>query len=412
MKHMGLAAALFLAVLAPAPAEELSAVGAEDRLIVAFPTGTTTAERQQVVLSHGLKFLREIPELGFVLAQADPGKSPQALASLKGDARVLDVQPDIWRKWIEAAPASLQDIPLPTLESVRESLPAFRPGAARADFLRPYQAQEGEAQWGVRRVNAPAAWPTNQGSGVKVAIIDTGIDAEHPDLKGRVAGGYNALDKDKPWADDHFHGTHVAGIVAANLNGEGVVGVAPKASLYAVKVLSKDGAGSLFTIMDGIMWSARNGMQVANMSLGAPQKIPFLDTAIRAAHGAGVTQVAAAGNDGKAVNWPAAFPECIAVSALDEADGIASFSSRGPEIAFIAPGVKVPSTVTGGGIKAYSGTSMATPHVAGLAALAAARGAQGPIAVRSALRSAAESLPALAPAEQGAGIVNAANLAR
>jgi len=265
-------------------------------------------------------------------------------------------------------------------------------------------------------VNAPAAWPTNQGAGVKIAIVDTGIDPQHPELAGRIAGGYNAVDKQAPWADDHFHGTHVAGIAAAALDGKGVVGVAPAASLYAVKVLTKDGSGSLFSIMGGLAWCAQNGMQVINMSLGAPQEIPFLEYALQFAYNAGATIVAAAGNDGKAVNYPAAYKEAIAVSALDQEDKIASFSSRGPQVAFIAPGVKVPSSVPLGhdpsGVKAYSGTSMATPHVAGLSALAVARGSSGPEAVRAALKAAAEKVPGLGSQEQGDGVVNAARLAR
>jgi len=283
-----------------------------------------------------------------------------------------------------------------------------------------------EAPWGVKRVNAPAVWGGNQGANVKVAIIDTGIDPTHPDLKGRVAGGHNAIDKNQPWVDDHFHGTHVAGTVAAELDEKGVAGVAPKATLYAVKVLTKEGSGSLFGIMGGVMWCAQNGIQVANMSLGAPQEMPLLQYALQMAVGAGVTIVAAAGNDGKAVNWPAAYPESIAVSALcpagitntklcpSAAEGISTFSSRGPQVAFIAPGVLIPSTVPtsndASGVKAYSGTSMAAPHVAGLAALAVAKGAQGPQAVRAALQAAASPLPGLGGSEQGAGLIDAAKL--
>src|SRR5438309_10449636 len=133
--------------------------------------------------------------------------------------------------------------------------------------------------------------------------------------------------------------------------------------------------------MKGISWCAQNGMQVLNMSLGAPQEMPLLQYALQEAVGAGVTVVAAAGNDGKAGNWPAAYPEAIAVSALcptgvtnaklcpSTAEGIATFSSRGPQVAFIAPGVLIPSTVPTSndpsGVHAYSGTSMATPHVTG-----------------------------------------------
>lgn len=416
---------LSLALLPQAASAALSALGAEDRLIIAFKPEVAAFEQRQIVEGLGLTVLDEIAPLRVVLAQAPAGKSFQAESRLTANPKILRVGHDIWRKWIETP--SFQETPLPSVESVVRGLPRLAP-SRRLPAAGGPGSSEGEVQWGVKRVNAPAAWPANQGAGVKIAIIDTGIDPEHPELKDKIAGGYNAVDKNAPWADDHFHGTHVAGIVAAQLDGKGVVGVAPKATLYAVKVLTKEGSGSLFSIMDGIVWTAQNGIQVANMSLGAPQEIPFLEYALQMANNAGVTIVAAAGNDGKAVNYPAAYKETIAVSALcppgieetklcpSAQEGIATFSSRGPEVAFIAPGVKVPSSVPlshdPSGVKAYSGTSMATPHVAGLAALAVAKGAQGPEAVRAALRAAAERIPGLSDSEQGAGVINAAKLAR
>lgn len=381
--------------------------GAEDRIIVAYRAGVSSVEAREAVAAQGLQALDEIIELRMVLAQASAGKSEAAMVALRSNPAIWRVDRDIWRTWIDALP-----IPFPTAPpaALRESLDSFAP-QGRAGVV---ASGIEEAQWGVKRVNAPAAWPTNQGAGVKVAIVDTGIDPEHPDLKGRIVGGYNAVAKGQPWADDHFHGTHVAGIVAGELNGSRVAGVAPQASLYAVKVLTKEGSGSLFGIMDGINWCSQNGMQVMNMSLGAAQEMPLLQYALQMAVSAGVTLVAAAGNDSGAVNYPAAYPEAIAVSALDETDGIAKFSSRGPQVAFIAPGVKIPSSVPlshdPSGVKAYSGTSMATPHVAGLAALAVAKGAQGAEAVRAALTKAARKLPNLGPSEQGAGVVDAANL--
>lgn len=415
MRSLFLIAALFCAGAASAA---LGPEGVEDRLIVAFKEQVAADERLRIVASLGLEAVDEIPGLRVVLAQAKPGKSAGAERALSSNPAVLMVGRDIWRKWIETAPASFQETPMPEVRDILKSLPRVTPRARAANV--------DEAPWGVKRVNAPAAWSSNQGSGVKVAIVDTGIDPTHPDLKGRVAGGHNSVAKDQPWVDDHFHGTHVAGTVAAELDEKGVAGVAPKATLYAVKVLTKEGSGSLFGIMDGIMWCAQNGIQVANMSLGAPQEMALLQYALQMAVAQGVTVIAAAGNDGKAVNWPAAYPETIAVSALCPTgitnaklcpsvnEGISTFSSRGPQIAFIAPGVLIPSTVPtsndASGIKAYSGTSMATPHVAGLAALAVAKGAQGLQAVRAALKAAATPLPGLSGNEQGNGLIDAAKL--
>lgn len=417
---------LGLLILHPGAARaEVSAQGVEDRLIIAFKSGVSVAEQRKVIESQGLLIVDEIPALRAFLAQAKPGQARIAFNTLRSRTEILRVDKDLWRNWLESESVSFQQTPMPRVEEVLQALPKLRPEESSLALPR---RNNDEAPWGVKRVNAPAAWARNQGAGVKVAIVDTGIDPNHPDLKDKIAGGINTVEKDAPWADDHFHGTHVAGTVAAALDNKGVAGVAPKATLYAVKVLTKEGGGNVFSIMQGIMWCAQNGIQVANMSLGAPQEIPFLQYAIQMAANAGVTIVAAAGNDGKAVNWPAAYPETIAVSALcptgvtnaklcpSQSEGISTFSSRGPEIDFIAPGVLIPSSVPlshdASGVKAYSGTSMACPHVAGLAALAVAKGAQGPEAVRAALTAAASGLPGLSQSEQGAGLVDAARLAR
>ncbi|MEQ1919381.1 MAG: S8 family peptidase, partial [Elusimicrobiota bacterium] len=369
----------------------------ENSIIVAFKLGTPEAEQKQIAAAEGLTVIDEIPAMAVLLVKAPSGLVPQVRARLLANPKVFRADPNLWLKWIESAPASVNATPF----AVEPAVAAMKALAKSAPVQLALAAQKSaaEVQWGVARVNAPAAWSSNQGAGVKVAVIDTGIDPNHPDLT--VAGGRNSLAKNDQWADDHAHGTHCAGIIAAAMNDKLVVGVAPKAVLYAVKVLTKEGSGDMFAIMDGIMWTAQNGIQVASMSLGAPQAMPLIQYALQMAVNAGVTVVAAAGNDGKAVNWPGAYPEAIAVSALcptgvtntklcpNTNEGISTFSSRGPEVAFIAPGVLVPSTVPlwhdASGIKSYSGTSMACPHVSGLAALAVAKGAKTPAAVRSAL---------------------------
>ena len=237
-----------------------------------------------------------------------------------------------------------------------------------------------EIPWGVERVNAPVVWNTSnlRGADIRVAIIDTGIQRDHPDLK--VKGGYlaithrpyNRLKRDQ-WDDDHGHGTHVAGTVAASGN---LLGVAPDAHLYAVKVLDKDGNGSLSDVISGIEWSIKNNMQIINLSLGASSGNQSFHDVIKAADQAGLIQVVSAGNSGSAGNtitYPAAYPETIAVAASDSLDRIASFSSRGGskgDVDLAAPGVSVKSTWIEGGYRTLSGTSMAAPHVAGVAALA------------------------------------------
>ena len=246
--------------------------------------------------------------------------------------------------------------------------------------------------WGVDRIDADLVWGTgNTGTNIKVAVVDTGIDLTHPDLA--VAGGYNAISARKSYADDNGHGTHVAGIIAAKNNTIGVIGVAPGASLYSVKVLDRNGSGWISDIIEGIEWSVVNRMQVINMSLGSSTSVQSFHDAIIAAKNAGIVIVAAAGNSGdgdNTVEYPGAYPEVIAVSATNDSNLIASFSSRGLEVDLAAPGVNIFSTYKGGSYATYSGTSMAAPHVAGVAALVLSSGYLGDVRVR--LQSTADDL--------------------
>jgi subtilisin family serine protease len=232
--------------------------------------------------------------------------------------------------------------------------------------------------WGIVKVKAPEVHPFDQGLGVKVAVIDTGIDLEHQDVT--VAGGVSFVSGVASPDDDNGHGTHVAGSIAAVNNTIGVLGVAPQASLYAVKVLNKDGSGSWSSVIAGIDWSISNGMQIVSMSLGASTAPSAMQTAVLAAYSAGIVLVAAAGNAGNSfavgsnVAYPAKFQEVIAVAAVDETDARASFSSTGSEVELSAPGVNVLSTTLNNTYSSFSGTSMATPHVSGLAALLLASG--------------------------------------
>lgn len=237
--------------------------------------------------------------------------------------------------------------------------------------------------WGVSRIDAAKSWPTSRGNGVKVAVIDTGIDKSHPDLTENIKGGINFVQSGRgakaiidptAWNDDNGHGTHVSGTIAAADNAIGVIGVAPEAQLYGVKVLNSAGSGYVSDIISGVEWSVNNNIQVINMSLGLTSHVQALQDAVNAADNAGVVVVAAAGNsgDGNAatnnVNYPAKYSSTIAVSATDSIDRIATFSSDGVEVEIAAPGVNIYSTTRGGGYGNMSGTSMATPHVAGVIA--------------------------------------------
>lgn len=376
------------------------------QVIVTFSPSSHKSDRAYGIESIGGKVIKDLRLINALAAVFPDNIKASSIYSISG---VIRVEEDKYQKWIEEAPAALP------LSYVTDGLNAIRAGQSDYTELIPVPAapratpEETEIPWGVKRVNAAGAWGFNTGRGVKVAIIDTGVDYNHPDLAGNYAGGYNAITPSATPLDDHGHGTHVSGTVGAIRDAKGVVGVAPDARLYGVKVLDAKGSGTYANIVDGIQWAVENGMQVINMSLGGSSGTAALANAMTAAYKAGVTIVCAAGNDSGPVNYPAKYPEAIAVSALDSADKITSFSSRGAEIAFIAPGAKINSTYKGGGYSALSGTSMASPHVAGLAALAVASGSGTPAQVRASLKKAAVSL-GLKATEEGAGLINAARI--
>ena len=225
-----------------------------------------------------------------------------------------------------------------------------------------------ESLWNFQTVD-PYAKSFKQGitgKGVKVAVIDTGI-YPHPDLS--IEGGTSTVDYTPSYTDDNGHGTHVAGIIGAKHNGVGIVGIAPDVHLFAVKSLDGTGRGNLDDVLKGIDWSITNHMDIINLSLATTFNSQALHDMVDKANKEGILLVAAAGNDGEAVNYPAKFDSVIAVSAIDENKNIASFSSRGPEVEFTAPGDNIISTYLDGYYGKFNGTSQASPHVAAMLAL-------------------------------------------
>ncbi len=293
-------------------------------------------------------------------------------------------------------PALAAEVPREALERLRSSAAVLR---VEPDAI--VRALGEQVPWGVSRIGAPNAWPTSTGEGVKVAILDTGIQYDHPDLAANVKGGISLVGAENStdparWNDVNGHGTHVAGIVAAVANDLGVVGVAPAAWLYAVKVLADNGEGYLSDVVEGIDWCVSNGMQVVNMSFGASEDFYSFRLACSKAYLQGLLLVAAAGNEGDGgVSYPAKYESVIAVAATDANDDVPSWSSKGPEVELAAPGVGIYSTYRGSSYATLSGTSMASPHVAGAAALLWARcPSLSNDRVRSLLRDLAEDLGA------------------
>ncbi|MCC7477798.1 S8 family serine peptidase [bacterium] len=249
--------------------------------------------------------------------------------------------------------------------------------------------------WGVNRIDAELNSGSG-GAGVTVAVLDTGIDLTHPDLAGAIIGSYNATGSGSA-NDGNGHGSHVAGIIGARNNSTGYVGVAPNCSLLAVKVLNNQGSGQISWIVAGIDWCTANkntfNIKVANMSLGASGNSSAMATAITNATNAGITFVVAAGNSFADANnfIPAKYSNVICVSALNSNNTFASYSNWGTAVDLIAPGTNVPSLWRRGGYKTISGTSMASPHVAGAAALWLDDHSGGFADVLAALQAAGES---------------------
>lgn len=225
--------------------------------------------------------------------------------------------------------------------------------------------------WGVSLVQAPQLWQVTKGEGVKVLVLDTGIDPRHPDLMPNFKMGYNfTTGNANDYIDRQGHGSHCCGIIAAADNGFGVIGVAPKAELYMGKVLGDNGQGGFDAIIKGIHWGIQEKVDIISMSLGCSvDPGPALHDAIKQAHAAGIIIVAASGNENTGCGWPAAYDECIAVGAVDQALDRAFFSNFGKEVDVAAPGVDILSTYKDGQYAKLSGTSMATPMVAGVLAL-------------------------------------------
>lgn len=242
-----------------------------------------------------------------------------------------------------------------------------------------------DQQWGIKAIDAEQAWNYTIGSpNVIVAVVDTGVDLDHPELRGELLPGKSFVPGTSSPMDDNGHGTHVAGIIAAAMNGPGTVGVAPGVRILPVKVLDSSGQGDTSTIVAGLLYAADAGAKIINLSLGGAGGGKALQDAIAYVQAKGCLVVAAMGNDGQNIeDFPAAYPGVLAVGATSQDGTIASFSNYGNWISVSAPGDGIFSTMPdynvtlsseGGGGLGYgylSGTSMATPFVSGVAALVA-----------------------------------------
>ncbi len=332
-----------ITVFASSPSEKSSTVqDSTKRYIVKFRTSGINGGK--LISKYKGSFKHQFNHFNVATANL----SVQNLSNLKKDPNVAYVEEDSIVKISDTKVSPIKVITKASSESTIKAL----------------------TNWGVNDIKAPASWQAGlTGNGVKIAVIDTGA-GPHPNLI--VAGGTNVINGSNTtsYADDNGHGTHVAGIIAAQgLNGD-VKGVAPGASIYAIKALDSTGSGYASDIISGIEWAIDNNMNIITESFGSSQSDMALQDAVNTAYNDGLLVVAAVGNDGNTagtgtnIEYPANYYSVIAVGAVDSTNTRAYFSSTGNKVEVSAPGVDITSTYLNGGYAQMSGTSMAAPFVA------------------------------------------------
>jgi subtilisin family serine protease len=307
-----------------------------DLLMVRFRAGTSAARQAEVLDDAGVEVDHRIARIGVVVVRTDPGRRDAAAARLRSS------------RWVARAEK----------DAVLEKLDTTPNDTHWSD------------QWGLRRIGLPSAWDRTRGGALVVAVLDTGVDATHPDLRGAVLPGLDVVGGTTDSTDTEGHGTSVAGIIAARSdNRQGVAGICWSCSILPVKVLGPDGTGDMDSLAAGIVRATDAGARIVNMSLGGPAGSATLDEAIAYAVARNVVLVAAAGNNGSSAPfYPAANPNVIGVAATDDSDRLYSWSNLGDWVRVTAPGCD-PTTALGSTYAIFCGTSAAAPVVSGLVAL-------------------------------------------
>lgn len=311
---------------------------AKGRILVKFKDGARPAAIQRVLDRAAAHLDARVGKIDVGVVEVAPAETEQALAALKASPHVEIAEREV----------------------IVEAL-ALRPN----DML-------WESQWGLKLIEADRAWERTRGlTSTIVAVLDTGVDASHPDLAGAIAAGHDFVNGDADAADDHGHGTSVAGVVAARAdNREGQAGLCWHCTVLPVKVLGAAGQGTTAMLAAGIVWATDRDARVITMSLGAPSTTQALTDAISYAASKGVVLVAAAGNSATTTPYyPAAYPQVVSVAATTADDTLYEWSNRGSWVHVGAPGCNVAPGLAGSYVT-FCGTSSATPLVGGLAALA------------------------------------------
>ena len=356
----------------PAPQQDTPNPGyVERRLLVRFAPNATAAQKAAIHTRYGAQVIREIPQINLQVLQFANDDALAMVSAYQAQEAVNYAEPD----YIAAIPETelinhqlggTSALGGPTTWAMAGGLSSAPLGLD----LTPNDPLFSQ-QWHQAKINTAGAWDLAKATGVVIAIVDTGSTCNHPDLVGKCLAGYDYANNDSDPTDDQGHGTHVSGIAAAlTNNGVGGAGVAWDAKILPVKVLGASGSGSHSAIASGIIWAADHGADVINMSLGGQFTTNALRDAVAYAISKNVVVVAAAGNDNTSnPSYPASYPGVICVAATTQSDTKASFSNYGTCIDVASPGVGILSSVMNGSYQAWSGTSMASPIVAGLAGL-------------------------------------------
>lgn len=443
--------------LDPALVDPMTVVDGRTTLVVDLKDNANDAERADIERAQGIRLTPnsiEAKDNKLFVAEVPAARAKQILAALRADSRVEAAEPQLTLSLSPEEMAARQagDDPhamvrraLTTLRLetrngrtvvLQERIPiaAARPTPFDDDNAgtKPNDPRYDE-QWNFKMIGAEDAWKKTRGKGAVVAVIDTGVSGQDM-AKGKACRdfnttsfvkGYDFVNKDDQPFDDHAHGTHVAGTIAESTNNnEGVAGLAYEATIMPLKVLSAGGSGTSADIADAIRWAADHGANVINMSLGSAFPDNVIHNACKYAAKKGVVIVCAAGNSFReGVGYPAAFPECIAVSSVGPSGNLAKYSSWGKQVALAAPGGDyidsgdqkdgiLQNTLMGGkdDYYAFQGTSMACPHVAAAAALAVSQGIKDPAKVRDLLCKTAT--PRSDKKKYGAGVLNVGKLVK
>jgi subtilisin family serine protease len=330
----------------------------ESRLLVRLRPGFSSGRLDPLLSSLGVTIERSLWQISVLALRVPAANEEQVIRALQRHPDIEEVEEEAFVSALDASPDD-----------------AHWPG-----------------QWGVKRAGFPTAWATTRGSAKTiVAVVDTGVETSHPDLRAALLPGRDFVDEDRTPSDEHGHGTAVAGVLAARTNNHaGIAGVCWNCRVLSVRVLDRDGSGDSATLAAGIIWAVDQGADVINLSLGGDTTTIAEDGALAYAARHDVVVVAAAGNEGNRTReYPAADRRVIAVAASDPSDRLYPWSNRGEWVDISAPGCNT-SPWRGGNYATFCGTSSATPLVAGLAALirSVRPRATGAEIVESVLRSA------------------------